>query len=251
MTNESPLSSSGSSSSPSLLIASAHNGLAGHGIGHANIDGHGRPNGLAVPPLPPPPFLSQLAQPGANHIMQQMQHQHHGVNGVSGGGILLAANDSKGRHSSFSSVNSSDGAVSPPPHTLPTPTHHSGNSLNQHQLPFVPQHIPHDLVHKMSSGQKKKLPTPIPKECKDEAYWERRKRNNESAKRSRELRRIKEQQTTLRVLYLEQENLQLRTELGMLRSEVDKLRQLLYVTNKQQSRGGVQQATHASPPQAM
>lgn len=108
----------------------------------------------------------------------------------------------------------------------------------------------------MSSGQKKKLPTPIPKECKDEAYWERRKRNNESAKRSRELRRIKEQQTTLRVLYLEQENLQLRTELGMLRSEVDKLRQLLYVTNKQQGRGGsngtgvrhrIQQAT----PQAM
>lgn len=92
----------------------------------------------------------------------------------------------------------------------------------------------------MSSGQKKKLPTPIPKECKDEAYWERRKRNNESAKRSRELRRIKEQQTTLRVLYLEQENLQLRTELGMLRSEVDKLRQLLYVTNKQQARGGPQ-----------
>lgn len=75
----------------------------------------------------------------------------------------------------------------------------------------------------------KKSPQPIPVECKDEAYWERRKRNNESAKRSRELRRIKEQQTALRVLYLEQENLQLRTELGMLRSEVDKLRQLLFV----------------------
>ncbi|KAH6922816.1 hypothetical protein HPB50_019321 [Hyalomma asiaticum] len=75
----------------------------------------------------------------------------------------------------------------------------------------------------------KKSPQPIPAECKDEAYWERRKRNNESAKRSRELRRIKEQQTALRVLYLEQENLQLRTELTMLRSEVDKLRQLLFV----------------------
>ncbi|XP_077547349.1 nuclear factor interleukin-3-regulated protein-like isoform X1 [Haemaphysalis longicornis] len=75
----------------------------------------------------------------------------------------------------------------------------------------------------------KKSPQPIPAECKDEAYWERRKRNNESAKRSRELRRIKEQQTALRVLYLEQENLQLRTELTMLRTEVDKLRQLLFV----------------------
>ncbi|KAG0444047.1 hypothetical protein HPB47_014243 [Ixodes persulcatus] len=80
-----------------------------------------------------------------------------------------------------------------------------------------------------SSHHSKKSPQPIPAECKDEAYWERRKRNNESAKRSRELRRIKEQQTALRVLYLEQENLQLRTELTMLRSEVDKLRQLLFV----------------------
>ncbi|XP_064483473.1 transcription factor ces-2-like [Ornithodoros turicata] len=76
----------------------------------------------------------------------------------------------------------------------------------------------------------KKSVQPIPPECKDDAYWERRKRNNESAKRSRELRRIKEQQTTLRVLYLEQENLQLRTELSMLRSEVDKLRQLLFAS---------------------
>ncbi|KAK8759151.1 nuclear factor interleukin-3-regulated protein-like isoform X1 [Amblyomma americanum] len=81
----------------------------------------------------------------------------------------------------------------------------------------------------LGAAPPKKSPQPIPAECKDEAYWERRKRNNESAKRSRELRRIKEQQTALRVLYLEQENLQLRTELTMLRSEVDKLRQLLFV----------------------
>ncbi|KAE9421211.1 hypothetical protein Angca_004100, partial [Angiostrongylus cantonensis] len=38
----------------------------------------------------------------------------------------------------------------------------------------------------------KKKPNPVPVELKDEAYYERRKRNNESARRSREARRQKE-----------------------------------------------------------
>jgi hypothetical protein len=39
---------------------------------------------------------------------------------------------------------------------------------------------------------------------KDNSYWEKRKKNNESAKRSREARRMKEEQIALRVVYLEQ-----------------------------------------------
>ena len=63
---------------------------------------------------------------------------------------------------------------------------------------------------------------------KDESYWDKRKKNNESAKRSREARRMKEEQIALRVVYLEQENLQLRTEVSLLKSEIEKLRCMLY-----------------------
>ena len=76
--------------------------------------------------------------------------------------------------------------------------------------------------------KRKRRPQPIPEDCKDDAYWERRKRNNESAKRSREMRRMKEQQTTMRVIYLEQDNLRLKTEVDMLRTELEKVREILY-----------------------
>lgn len=81
------------------------------------------------------------------------------------------------------------------------------------------------------SRSRKRNPNPIPDSCKDEAYWERRKRNNESAKRSRELRRIKEAQQSSKVTVLEQENLRLRTEVDMLREELNKLREILYTNN--------------------
>jgi len=60
------------------------------------------------------------------------------------------------------------------------------------------------------------------------AYVERRRKNNEAAKRSRDARRLKEQQTALRAAALEQENIQLRAELAVLRNQAAKLHCLLY-----------------------
>lgn len=74
----------------------------------------------------------------------------------------------------------------------------------------------------------KKRPHLTPENQKDDAYWEKRQKNNESAKRSREARRMKEEQIALRVVFLEQENLQLRTEVSLLKSEIEKLRCMLY-----------------------
>ncbi|KAK6177406.1 hypothetical protein SNE40_015513 [Patella caerulea] len=74
----------------------------------------------------------------------------------------------------------------------------------------------------------KKRPCSIPETQKDDTYWDKRKKNNDSAKRSREARRMKEEQIALRVVYLEQENLQLRTEVSLLKSEIEKLRCMLY-----------------------
>ncbi len=63
---------------------------------------------------------------------------------------------------------------------------------------------------------------------KDEAYWERRRKNNEAAKRSRDARRAKEDEIAIRAAFLEQENLKLRCELSTARDEAAKYRCLLY-----------------------
>lgn len=55
-------------------------------------------------------------------------------------------------------------------------------------------------------------------EPKDESYWERRRKNNEAAKRSRDARRAKEDEIAIRAAYLEQENLKLRIQLAALNS---------------------------------
>ncbi|RZF48537.1 hypothetical protein LSTR_LSTR015031 [Laodelphax striatellus] len=63
---------------------------------------------------------------------------------------------------------------------------------------------------------------------KDAAYWERRRKNNEAAKRSRDARRAKEDEIAIRAAFLEQENIQLKYENASLRNEAAKLRCLLY-----------------------
>ncbi|XP_071318855.1 TEF transcription factor, PAR bZIP family member a isoform X2 [Trachinotus anak] len=59
----------------------------------------------------------------------------------------------------------------------------------------------------------------VPEEQKDEKYWQRRKKNNVAAKRSRDARRLKENQITVRAAFLERENSVLRTEVAELRKE--------------------------------
>ena len=53
----------------------------------------------------------------------------------------------------------------------------------------------------------------VPDEHKDEKYWSRRKKNNVAAKRSRDARRVKENQIALRANFLESENQILRAKL--------------------------------------
>ena len=61
---------------------------------------------------------------------------------------------------------------------------------------------------------------------------ERRKKNNEAAKRSRDTRRAKEDEIAIRAAFLEQENLQLKWESTRLRTEIGRLRaSLLLMTS--------------------
>ncbi|XP_059138992.1 hepatic leukemia factor-like, partial [Physella acuta] len=64
----------------------------------------------------------------------------------------------------------------------------------------------------------------VPDDLKDEKYWARRHKNNYAAKRSRDARRVKENQIALRAAFLEKENMCLRDEMNKLRKENAKLK---------------------------
>lgn len=76
----------------------------------------------------------------------------------------------------------------------------------------------------------KKRARAVPPEQKDSAYFEKRARNNESAKRSRDARRLKEQQTQERLAYLEHENSRLLMENQALRYQLSQLHALCGVS---------------------
>jgi len=70
---------------------------------------------------------------------------------------------------------------------------------------------------------KKRKKNAVPEEMKDEKYWEKRLKNKEATRRSREARRLKENQIVLRAAYLEKENKVLKQELETSNFEKSKL----------------------------
>lgn len=62
---------------------------------------------------------------------------------------------------------------------------------------------------------------------KDDRYWSRRCKNNEAAKRSRDARRLKENQISVRAAFLERENASLRQEVADMRKELGRCRNIL------------------------
>nr|XP_006636941.2 PREDICTED: thyrotroph embryonic factor [Lepisosteus oculatus] len=67
----------------------------------------------------------------------------------------------------------------------------------------------------------------VPEEQKDEKYWSRRRKNNVAAKRSRDARRLKENQITVRAAFLEKENAALRAEVAELRKDCSRCRSVV------------------------
>ena len=60
-----------------------------------------------------------------------------------------------------------------------------------------------------------------PSSGKDSAYWERRRKNNAAAKRSRDARRAKENDIAIRAAFLEQENVELKMKLVQVITELN------------------------------
>ncbi|KAM8724170.1 TEF transcription factor, PAR bZIP family member b isoform 2-T2 [Acanthopagrus schlegelii] len=67
----------------------------------------------------------------------------------------------------------------------------------------------------------------VPDEQKDDKYWSRRKKNNVAAKRSRDARRLKENQITVRASFLERENAALRQQVSELRKDCGRCKNTL------------------------
>ena len=67
----------------------------------------------------------------------------------------------------------------------------------------------------------------VPDELNNNKYWAKRYKNNEAAKRSREARRLKENQIAMRARYLEEENGALKSEVEVLKKENSDLKQMM------------------------
>lgn len=62
----------------------------------------------------------------------------------------------------------------------------------------------------------------------DPIYWEKRKKNNEAAKKSRDARKAREDEIAIRCAFLEQENLKLKLKIAAVQSDTERMQNLIY-----------------------
>lgn len=119
----------------------------------------------------------------------------------------------------------SQGSISPSPSVLGDITATSNGQKSLHHI--KQDYTPNDFCPSLPF---KKRARAVPPEQKDSAYFEKRARNNESAKRSRDARRHKEQLTQERLTYLEHENTRLSMENQALRYQLSQFQALCGVS---------------------
>ncbi|XP_043937394.1 hepatic leukemia factor-like [Protopterus annectens] len=104
---------------------------------------------------------------------------------------------------------------------LPLSTTTSREIFESHKHRFTEEELkPRPVIKKARKMQ-------VPDDLKDEKYWNRRHKNNEAAKRSRDARRLKENQITIRAAFLEKENASLRQEVAEMLQELRRCRSIL------------------------
>merc|ERR1712024_381130 len=92
-----------------------------------------------------------------------------------------------------------------------------GMEFDPRQRAFAPDELrPQPIIRK----RKKSF---VPQDSKDDKYWEKREKNNVAARRSREARRLKENQIALRTAYLEKENNGLKAQCDEIKAKNEKL----------------------------
>lgn len=86
----------------------------------------------------------------------------------------------------------------------------------------------------------------ISDEKKDACYWEKRRKNNEAAKRSREKRRLNDMVLENRVMALNEENVRLKTELLQLKLRFGLISSASYMEKTQQISSGTEAMTNGA-----
>ncbi|XP_046444167.1 transcription factor VBP-like [Daphnia pulex] len=97
--------------------------------------------------------------------------------------------------------------------------------------PADPSHLVAKALASATTRRPRSEKKPIPDDLKDGKYFERRRRNNLAAKRSRDMRKNREDQVTVRANFLEKENSVLRAQVATLRDEAFALKQMLLHKN--------------------
>ncbi|XP_038152662.1 uncharacterized protein LOC119790955 [Cyprinodon tularosa] len=131
--------------------------------------------------------------------------------------------------------------LSPPLKTLSNP---SGNNLNietyngyEETLQGTPGRLGRLIKPKPNVTCRRKRQF-ISDEKKDASYWEKRRKNNEAAKRSREKRRLNDMVLENRVIALNDENVRLKTELLQLKLRFGLISTASYIEKSQQMNVG-------------
>ncbi|XP_059155596.1 uncharacterized protein LOC131940795 isoform X2 [Physella acuta] len=172
---------------------------------------------------------SQAHSPNPVHNQPPQNHQHHQQQQAPNHQHLHS--QPSHRHPSPSSISQQSHSSLSPPQGTPDHLKPSNTSSSPFPIPVSSASLNATMVSSTSSyshTSSRKRPRSLPDEQKDAAYWERRRKNNDAAKRSRDARRAKEDEIAIRAAMLEQENLKLRVEVAALKTETARLRCLLY-----------------------
>ncbi|TRY99224.1 hypothetical protein DNTS_007591 [Danionella cerebrum] len=171
-------------------------------------------------------------------------HQHHQTSMPQGpASVMDLSSRSMGTMVPQNCLQSHGRTVLPPSRNTPSPV-----DPETIQIPMSYEPDPADLAlssvpgqevfdprkHKFSDEELKPQPMIkkarkifIPDDLKDDKYWARRRKNNMAAKRSRDARRLKENQIAIRAGFLEKENGALRQEVSELRKELGRCKNIL------------------------
>ncbi|XP_067286169.1 HLF transcription factor, PAR bZIP family member b isoform X1 [Pseudorasbora parva] len=197
-------------------------------------------------------FLSENGIPSSPAQHEQSLHHHQQQQPASMPQAPLSVMDLSSRaitsiHTSMASQNclhSPGRPVLPPSRNTPSPV-----DPETIQIPVSYEPDPADLALSSVPGQevfdprkckfseeelkpqpmiKKARKIFIPDDMKqDDKYWARRRKNNMAAKRSRDARRLKENQIAIRAGFLEKENSALRQEVADIRKELGRCKNIL------------------------
>ena len=199
---------------PNTMYPPMHNSLSGQ-IGyplHPYVNHHnphtGTGNGMPDPTLPDLPSANNTPSPADMMLSKQ---QHPSDMPYQSGNTIPSLSSTTNR-----SLRS----------PLGSPTDNRLNSGPSQQS--LSSGDPSSSLSPTIKAPPKKRSMAVPDKLKDSSYWEKRKKNNDSAKRSRDGRRFKEEQIAMRVIFMENENVRLRAEVSFLKSEVEKLRGMIY-----------------------